>query len=162
MQLIWGNSHILRKNKPIWLSVIINSNIDYVSQLIDRIEHRFLMWEQLTDQYGHNLDWLMYESIKAAIPQSWKQIIKYQTVENEPITKCDTIAGKDKVVQYVYWDLINRTLIETSIREMWNVKLKVNLDQSLWSEICQSIIKVSNCIKMHNFQYRILHKSVNH
>ena len=160
-QILWGNSHILRNNKPIWNQSLLLSSIDYASKLVNTSEHTFLTGPQLIARYGQVLDPLLYEAIKVAIPQLWKQILKYHEVADkvkEPCHNYHTVIRKGKIVSFVFWELINRESADSTTRMAWNVELHTDLDEEQWENLCISAFKISNCVKLRYFQYRILHR----
>ena len=71
-QLVWYNSEIRVKNKPVMWNDAYLAGLKYVHQLFDRGE--FKTCEQINQEYG--LSVMRYNSLKVAIPAEWKDFFK--------------------------------------------------------------------------------------
>ena len=104
-QIIYLNSNIRRAGKPFRNQHLINSNIDKIYQLVDTVG-KFKSNLELQQEFRSNLNDLDLNSIKAAIPVVWKQILRdpdIQKFQDQNITKYEKTKNQ-KLTQIIYWE----------------------------------------------------------
>ena len=109
--MLWGNSLIRRRNKPIFDSSLVNSNIDTILDIYDVNKHDFLTYTELCDVFGTVIELLLYYGITTSIPKVWKAILRHYDIEgplDEP-TPCQKLLGQKCCSKYIYWKLIEKT-----------------------------------------------------
>ena len=73
-QMLWFNSNICIKNKPVCYSSWSKKGINFIEDLID-VNNRILSLEEMIAKYGH-IEALDFFRIISVIPKEWKKTIK--------------------------------------------------------------------------------------
>jgi hypothetical protein len=115
-QQIWNNQNITVGNKIIKYNEWINHGIQYIGDIIDE-KGDIMPQQKLEQEYEITCKFLQYHSVKAAIPNKWKYIIK----ENKGLVCFDTkdrhcAIKMGKTYQYlnnistkeIYWHLVEK------------------------------------------------------
>ena len=74
-QMLWGNSLILRAGMPIFNKKLVNSNIEFMDNLVDG--KGFRSFEDFTNIERQEVDIMLLNSVKSAIPNMWKKILDH-------------------------------------------------------------------------------------
>ena len=159
-QILWGNSFIRRINKPIFDNKLVNSNIDYVYQLIDVEKGQFFSWEILFEQYGQEFDQLFYAGLKSAIPNVWrisvKEIVQFDFAPED--TKYLRGIERRITTKMIYWEYVNKKYKPDGCKTAWEIELDRKFSQEEWDELVPKIFKVTTSVTLRYFQYRIVNR----
>ena len=107
----WVNSHIHRQNEPFWNKQIIQSNVTTVADLFDFEAKRFKTCQQMSNDFGQVLDFVLYYALINAIPTIWKQKLKSEQVLVAQIDleyKLDQTISQTTLSRTIYWDIKER------------------------------------------------------
>jgi hypothetical protein len=74
-QIIWHNSFIQVAGKPICYDIWRGNNIEFIQDIIDA-SGEIISREKLERKYNFQCRFMDYNSLKAAIPTSWKKKLK--------------------------------------------------------------------------------------
>ena len=127
--VIWGNSLIQKKNKPIFEKRLINSNIEKIMDITHPFAKRFLMYTELVDQFGVVFDKLYYLTILASIPRYWRTTIRSNSFEtaldmDQKIDRYPTQATAKRI----YWDIIKREIQPLlHLKTIWEKELNTQI-----------------------------------
>ena len=158
-QIIWGNSCIKRANVPFMMKKAINSNLDYLYQLINLEKpNSLLSYDELTECYGPILTILEYNSLLAAIPPAWRNILKYGDQTTQEKTKFERLEETKNRTRYFYSSLVMLKKSPQAVKEIWERDLGIHISSEEWSIMWIGIFKSTNSVKLRDFQYRILNR----
>ena len=161
---LWGNSLITQVGLPIFKKKLITSNIDRVLDIYDVVEKRFFTYEELVDVFGPNIDRLTYMAIRAAIPHSWKKVLKEGSLANElDLESRLTVLSKNRksATKNMYWSLIEEIYPRNnSLLLLWNKDLGCPLNNDDFYELFATFVKMVKPAKLRWLQYRILTKTL--
>ena len=76
---VWGNSLISRENKPIFDKKLVRSGIDTILDMYDPNTGKITTYEKIQEQF--DIPYLMYISLRAAIPNIWKNEIQRSSMD---------------------------------------------------------------------------------
>jgi hypothetical protein len=165
-QQIWNNKHITVEHKPIKYNEWINYGIQYIGDIID--EKRDIMSQtKLEDKYHIRCKYLQYQSVKSAIPNHWKQIVKENKGSVCFDTKQTTCAIKmgnmyqqlnNITTKEVYWYLVQNITHRPTSENKWNEKLPFIIDEDMWTLIYTNDKYVTTDTYVQNLQYKITHR----
>ena len=160
-QLIWYNSQILIKDKPFIWNDLYKKGLRYVYQLFEKgcFKSFDLVWEQ----YG--LSKLRYNSLKAAIPESWKEFFCTNPVSTFfplPPHNYDMMLNKANFTKEVYNFIAgDASLFDYKYRK-WEQELGVCICDSIWQfgQLHMDVYSITNIAKYRSFQYRLLQRGL--
>ena len=160
-QLLWGNARITRKLDPFFDPELTQSNIEYVYQIINSQEKRFMNLHEIQEIHGCILSPMLYNQLKAAIPVTWKTTLKYDT----DITECETVETNfekkekaGKITAPIYWHLIEKRKTLDATKFLWERELQKIIDETEWEKIFVNIFKVTQSVKLRFFHYQIINR----
>ena len=161
--VLWGNSLIRRRNKPLFDKNMVNSNVFYVLDIYDLGRNRFLDYNELVDNFGYDWDLLTYLGIRAAIPDRWKLELRNCNVDREfeILGNFDILAKSKSYSKRMYWDLLNETYPQNlSLKFIWEKELKCNLTDEEWWRLYPEFLRAVKPSKLRLLQYRLLTRSL--
>ena len=151
-QIIWWNSFIKVGNKPIcwsrWVAKGIYCIEDIVSQNGD-----FLPAEEL------GVPWIDYCSLKTAIPQEWKKILRSGTMGKMETKLYDKLSVIQKPNRVIYDLLIHDDTHLQKYVNRWN-ETGLTLTEVELEKCFKQLHKNIKVIKYKSFQYRLLLKKI--
>ena len=162
-QLIWNNSYIRVKGKPIYWEDVYRRGLQYVHQLFENKD--FKSDEEVFREYG--LTKLRFNSLKLAMPAEWKEYFR-QNVKSIffPLAPHNfdlvTSGGLKNLTRKVY-QCISGDCIEIHNKY---IKWRDEIGQNLVDTLCdyrdehRAIYKTTNIVKYRSFQYRILQRGL--
>ena len=158
-ETLWGNSHIRRRDKPIFDSALLSSNINRVLDIVDISQHQLLTFEEYEEQYGRKIDPLLFYGLRAAIPPLWKNTIKQETLsmelDFEP--KVEVFSKYKRTSKFMYWKIIEeRYPVSDALVTIWNADLNIKLNSEAFYDLLPIFLSQIKPSKLRNFQYRIL------
>jgi hypothetical protein len=164
-EILWNNEKIKIKNKTINWSLWKNHNIWIIHDIID--EHgKFLTATQINERYGINCNFLMYNSLKDAIPINWRKKLKEQTIQRTAINvnEVTIININEKQIplqnitnKLVYWTHVEQKQIPPIIKAKWTTEFNIN--NAEWKQIFL-ISKIIKDTKIRVLQYKILYNLI--
>ena len=152
-QVIWCNTHIRIRNKPVPPQNITDKGMVFISDIWDG--HTFIDFERLKIKFEAKFTWLQYEQIKAAIPAKWIATIRKTNAPHTFVEQCyDRLAKAQKKVAVIY-DMLNDR--NNPLPELFRTISKYYcVTQEQYEKSFQHLYKVTNITKLRNFQYRLL------
>ena len=153
---IWCNSLIRRADQPILYYSIVNSNFCSISDFWSESENRPLSFQECLDRHGpiQNLDVLMYNSILAAIPKYWKQIIRSWENFTYEEGKVESLAVKVHPSKYLYWKCIDMNIqyVDSSCY-LWAKDLSIDTEilGENWPTLLEGIRSITKSAKLRYF-----------
>ena len=166
--LIWGNSLIRPRNKPILNKKIQNSNIERLLDIVNMNRKAFFSYGELINQYDKVTTMLEYNLIIAAIPRSWKRLIRTEDLKKEidvelAIEKwrINSVNKKKSCTKLMYWQLIEQKYpVEETLVTIWNNELNSQMSiQDIW-DLFPYFLKQVKPTKLRQLQYRLLTRSL--
>ena len=165
-QLLWYNSLIRVKNKPIFWGDMFQKGLKFVHQLFK--DGEFITFEEANEVYG--LSKLRFNSLKVSIPQNWKDFF-YQKRESIIFTPTPPhnydkfiITNGRGMSQEIYRVLQEDILLIHSKYIKW--RLEIPGDWSFgtalidFGNLHKSIYKITNVAKYRSFQNRVLQRAL--
>jgi hypothetical protein len=126
-QFLWLNKHIKVNNNEIKWKTWRDHNINMIHDIIDN-EGKFLQNTEIESLYGLKCKFLQYNSLKDAIPKTWRE--KPKTIQvnrdtiqsnenlslliNKQLLPINIITNKD-----IYWELIKKIQLPHVTKEKW-------------------------------------------
>ena len=162
--VLWGNSQILRQNRPIFDQRLLHSKINKIIDIYDTDKKCFYHYDKICNMYSNTtLTFLLYCSIIAAIPNMWKIILR-NSEYNEPLdpySKIEQYSKGKPASKKLYWKTIEMDYpVSTSAKLMWELELKIKLEEDLWWSLYPNICKYIKVPKLRAFQYRLLNHAL--
>ena len=162
-QLIWYNSWIRVRDKPVFWKDVYQNGLKFVYQLFDN--HEFKSNKQVWDEF--KLTRLRFNSLKVALPRAWKQYFcenSYQQFSPLPPHLYDLVINgaykqlSRKIYQYISEDHL---LLHGKYMK-WRGELGNEMVECLWDykQEIVNIYKTSNITKYRSFQYRLLQRGI--
>ena len=156
-QPLWYNSNIRINDKPIYFPKLADQGIICMADLYkpnNNSNECLYSLEELREIFNVNIPWLTYLSIKKAIPKIWLALIKGPS-ENVQPPNGDHIM-KDKQVKIFYKTLINKDDHLSKYAQRWESENLVINDLEKYKQCFSNLYKMSDNIKLRDFQYRLL------
>ena len=160
-QLIWYNSNIRIRDKPIMWNDCYNKGLKYIHQLYQ--EGQYKTDQQVWQQFG--LSKLRFNSLKTVIPKDWKEyFISTNRGLYNPIRphNYDMALNTTKLSQTVYKSLQGDILLLHNKYIKWNQEISMHLYDGLIDYGTQHlhIYKTTNIPKYRSFQYRLMQRGL--
>lgn len=159
VQPIWNDCKIKVGNVSPFSKNLFESGIVMVQDLFEK--GKFKSWEKLTERGMPltQIDYLMWLSLKKALPQKWKLLMKENNVDviyeqdckikiNNNMTKVENLNSKD-----VYKSLIVNRVDEPTVKRKWMSYNEINITEDEWEMVYVSIYKTSVDTYSREFQY---------
>ena len=162
-QIIWYNSNIRVKNRPIMWNDIYLNGLVYVHQLFE--DQKLKTFQRVREEYG--LSQLRYNSIISALPKTWKIFfLGTPAILFNPIPP----HHYDQAIMVFTKGLSRRIykLLQEDILGIHNkfIKWKVDFGQEYTQDLHTFgrehlyVYKVTNIPKLRSFQYRLLQRAI--
>lgn len=163
---LWFNKNILIEHKyasynyKLWYQ----SGIKIVHNLVDS-RGNFHEVNILENKYGIKIDVMKYNSIKSAIPTTWKKLLKSITVvekaisdEELPLLSINNVEIPISAIRNkdVYWMLTDEKSIEPISKKKWNESY--DLCDDTWKKIYKLPFYNVRDSKLQTLQYKILNR----
>ena len=161
-QIIWYNSKIKVKGRPIMWADVYNKGLKFVHQLFEL--GSFKSEQVVMQDYG--LTVLRYNSLKVALPQQWKAFFLKrlpQTYLPLPPHKIDTMFNSKQGTSRTIYRQLSGDVIELHSKFIrWRDDVSENIFDTLsdYREAYQEIYRVTNVPKYRSFQYRLLQRAL--
>jgi hypothetical protein len=161
-----NNRNLLVGHKVIRNETWEKNGIKYIGNIINE-KGNIMSKREIEKTYGIKCQYLHYENIIAAIPASWKKIIK----DNQGLvcfdttnTACYIKSGKFyKALQgintkEIYWQLVAKVSHRPTSEKKWAENLPFIIDEDMWNIIYTNDKQVTNDTYVLNLQYKITHR----
>ena len=129
-QKLWGNSCIRRANKPFTQKVYLDSYFDTIYQMRHETENRLITYEEFKEIYGPLVSMMEFNSLKVAIPVTWKKNIKVEKLDINEKSRYEIIELKKSPTKDFYWQIIERE--ESPNLKQWEQDIGKPLDHIDW------------------------------
>ena len=162
-QLIWYNSSIRIRDKPIMWSDVYRKRLKFVYQLLQ--DGMYKTDQLVFEEYG--LTKMRFNSLKAAIPTDWKLFFQSTTLSaflplpSHNVDKCIHVFGRG-FSQEVYKFLAEDVMSIHNKYMGWRKDLGEDWSNGLWDfgGKHRDIYSITNVPKYRSFQYRLLQRGI--
>ena len=154
-QIIWLNSKIRVKGKPVLWNNCVLKGLLYVYQLFE--EKQWITNEQAKNNY--DLDIMDFNALKVAIPQEIKRLLKTKIVSPSGIMFSDVMKRKNNLTSTVYKSFLD-TMSHSTVVEKWESELVAEIGADLFIQWINNGYKISNTTKLRSFHFRLLHRGL--
>ena len=165
-QPLWYNKDITIDNKYVFENyrILYKHGITIIHDIIDE-KGNFLADNVLEQKTESKTNFLIYYSLKDAIPMEWRKKLKTSVVSRDAISseELPSLSIKTNIKipitvvsnRDVYWMLTKRKQIEPTCKLTWNLTFKV---ENRWSTIFTLPFKTVRETRIQSFQYKILNR----
>ena len=138
----------------------------YIGDIIDG-NGNIMTKQKLVEELEIRCKFLQYQSVKAAIPNKWKQIIKENrglVCFDTNLTNCAIKMGKtyqnlsEISTKQVYWHLVEKFSQRPTSEIKWSEKLPFVINEDMWSIIYTNDKYVTSDTYVQHLQYKITHR----
>ena len=160
---IWYNKNVTIDNNIVYDKKLLEAGIRYIYDACDA-DGNIFSFDQLTENLQSASNTLFWNSLRSAIPKTWKKMLKNEKVLtcnniNIPITlrkeKKDLLkVNKNKV----YMELVNNFMDVSRANVHYSVTYQINLEE--WKIIYSIPHNVKAINKVKEVQYKILHRYI--
>ena len=162
-QIIWNNSSIRVKGKPVRWDDVLKKGLIYVYQLFEN--QRYKSYDIVAEQYDLTL--LRFNSLKAALPKTWKEFfVNTPAILYLPLPphNFDVAMNEQnrKLTQKVYRYIAGDSSMLQNKYLKWKQELgeEFGHDVEEYAKHFTRIYKISNVAKLRSFQYRLLQRGL--
>ena len=115
-QSLWFNSHIKVNKNTLYVAKWYEKGIKFVSDIVtyENAKYRVYNYDELCNTYNSNLDIMIYNTLRSAIPKYWIQMLNNTELEiavNHIEYNIDKIITLDKVSNIVYRQFIKKEVL---------------------------------------------------
>ena len=165
-EFLWFNKRILINSKPVFYQQWNDSGVKRVRDVIKQ-NGLFYTPDQLLVEYGMNVDIMMYNSLKSAIPKVWKQHIRktkiplHSQAEGRDLlvkigdTKCLKNVFNLTCKQF-YQEFVNMKYVRPTALYKWEeMYYFADFD---WKILYKIPCKVARETDLHSLQYQLINR----
>ena len=159
-QPIWCNSHIRVDNKVIMWKNMLNHEIHFVKDLVNRncTPVRFFTLYELQCKYTCNINAMLHLSIKSSL-QCYKHDIIDKHSKSSHHFKANKLCKLVKCSKYVH-NLILKKIYETPTKILFKWCNNLNVQEDYVYQAFSQIYTVTIDVKLRVFQYKLLHRCI--
>ena len=164
-ETLWLNKNIKTNDKEIKWNSLHKKGINIIHNIVDEYG-KFLTAQELEAKYNVKCDFLKYNTIKDAIPQEWRKMLKTMRIPEEAISFDEQIQVKinkvSKPIQLIknrdfYWTLIKTRQQKPIVLDKLLIELN---DESIkWGKIF-TVSKAIRNTRIKAFQYKVLYNLI--
>jgi hypothetical protein len=160
------NKHVMIDDEYVWkrFSCWLEKGIFLIHDIVDS-KGTFLSIDQLRSLYDIEIDVLLYNGLKNAIPREWRHLLKQITITREAIP-CDEgvyIVQADAppipvsllTNKLVYKMFLQPKIVQPICIEKWT---SLYMDEFCWKDIFQLPYSTVRCTHLQTLQYKILYR----
>ena len=160
---LWYNERILVDNKPVNNSLWQARGIHYLADFLDD-QGQFLSIQELEKKYKFRINIMVYNSLRSAIPRTWKKIIRSNNTpyelpkeDNLKVQICNKTINIEKIsCKQFYWNYISKKGVRPSAFSKWEEQYYyINFD---WDHITRIPYKTARETSLQSLQYKIIHR----
>lgn len=153
-QYLWYNSNILLDNKPFLLLRAQRAGMMLLSDIF-KPNGQIKTHRELTNEFGHCLNWFEYAQLITAIPRAW--VIKVETHGLEQsLSHFQRLSNETKISQTVYSALIDDGFKLTNRLNRWQRKLNCVLNEKDFLKQFRNLYGHTIATKFRDFQFKLL------
>ena len=158
-QIIWLNSQVRVNGRPILWGDMLENGLIYVHQFYEQgeVKSSYNMREEFC------LDVMRYNQIIVSIPNEWKQELQIITRGNF-LPSCpsnfDFYLNKLHFSRVVYKYINGDMLLVHNKMLKWSQQTGVMCGIADFAELHNRVYKLTNCVKMRDFQYRFSQRAI--
>ena len=159
-QIIWYNKDITVDYKTVFIDSLYKKNLRYINDIVD-VRGHFLNLDTLNVRYNCNINVMLYNSIKDAIPRQWRLLLK----DSSPVNICMDLKVKvgnsQKKIQDIsskecYWTFINSRIEPPTAVKKWE-EIYPDIDFN-WEFIFCTPFITSKETSIRSLQYKIINR----
>jgi hypothetical protein len=164
-QVLWQNDNIIIQKKKVYYKNWYKKGIIMFHDLLEE-NGSFMEPENLSRKFGVEIGVMEYNSLKAAIPQTWKRAVKEMKIpviaissQEEPFLYCSNrlLALSIAINKDVYWEFVSRKITRPICALMWCTRYNIKIDE--WKSIYKFYADIRDT-RMKAFQFKILNNLV--
>ena len=162
-QILWYNSQIQVRKRPIFWKDVSDKGLKYVHQLFQ--DRQYKSDQQVMDEFG--LTVLRFNSLKSATPTDWKEYFQtYERIQYMPLpphTYDMCIQGKyPKLSSTIYKFIADDAMIIHYKYIKWRTEIPTGICDTLidFAKAHVDIYSITNVPKYRSFQYRLLQRGL--
>lgn len=159
-QIIWYNSMIRIRNKPIYFEKAAAAGILFIYNIWNPIQRRFFNFQEILQIYGQDsISFLDYYGILSAIPRNWvSDLNKTRYILDTFEFPFESFEGK--MTSVVYEKLTaNKTLLVKTYTK-WQDKINTNFPYDTFLQAFSDLYKLTPSTTLRDFQFRFLHRTI--
>ena len=156
-QQIWLNSNLKTKKELLWNVKAIQKGIISVEDLL--IGNELMSYKQLCDKYGKCVGWIEYAGMLSCIKDKWGFFLRTDNLIDKHKNMLELIYSKNNV-QKIYKQLTSSENAMTDSARKWSKLLGTRYDWRIHQQSFKNLYKVTNIMKLRNFQFRLLHNII--
>lgn len=158
LQILWFNDNILRQGLP-WISRDLSeANIFRIQDIYDEDNDSFLTYQQLSTQYNRRLNIMDYNALLAAIPRSYRDLLRSNVTHLPGMTLVEKAMSKKNPAKYLSQLTRNQIIDIDGCQTAWRNDLDDNIDDTMWDNIIVDVHVLTNLDYLRWFQYRLVHR----
>ena len=154
-EILWLNSNIRVRNTPVYYRDFVQAGITKISDIY--VMNRFLSLQELVQRYSLSVPFTVYGGLLKAIPKEWKKLLKDPKegpLKTKLIHKCESYVKK---VGIIYKVITRNEDLVLDYYIKWVGRLDdPDFSHEEWIASFHRISKLSNCVKLRSFQYKLL------
>ena len=154
-QAVWLNSHVKINMNPIFWKRYWEQGIVRIQDFFDDATQQWLSIKDFATKYGINVNFLDYLTITRNFPKDWLCLMMIKGT-GKRVTAIEETINNPKVTKIVYESFIGRMNVLFKARYKWEQMLDIGILDCKWQKLLTDIYKITNCTKLHWFQYRQL------
>ncbi len=162
-QSMWFNKDIIVGGRPVFDKTLYNQSLRYINDIINE-RGIFLSIEEIRIKYGINMRCMFFNSLKDAIPPTWRSIVKSMNMSlvisiNEPLcvyTREGIKLLSDLTNKHVYWTFVCKEYVIPTSNAKWESNYPNHVFE--WKEIFLTPYKLNRDTKIQSLQFRIIHR----
>jgi hypothetical protein len=164
-QVLWQNDNIIIHKKKVLYRKWYEKGIIMFHDLLDD-NGNFMERENLSRKFEVEIGVMEYNSLKAAIPQSWKRSVKEMKIQEraissqeQPFLYCNKrlLALSITTNKDVYWEFVSRKITRPVCALMWCNRYNINIEE--WKSIYKFYAEIKDT-KMKAFQFKTLNNLI--
>lgn len=158
-QRVWYNSEIKVGGKVIFYKKVFEAGLVTIRQLLNDTGTGLCSFQDFQTRFGvEGVSWLEFNSLIAAIPTEWKNMLSHNY--HDPNYKSNYDALKPKSSQNIYIRLVEDEKALCKVKSRWEEKLNATIEQEEFEKLFLNLYKITTNSKLRSFQFRLLHRRI--
>ena len=154
-QVLWFNSNICIKEKPVYHKGWHEAGITRISDIVNE-NGTFLKYDDIKQKHNR-ANYLTYAGLMSAIPRDWIRILKQSERKDQESHVASTI---NKKVAKIYCAITEKVNLLESKLAWYNAQTGEQKTVTEYVKIVQRINAITISVKLRSFQYRLLMNAV--
>ena len=164
-EIIWLNKYILREHKPIWYKHWERQGIVKIKDIVDN-NGNFKNTTELENESGIQIDIMMYNGLKSAIPKAWLKKVKnnqnVNVLDNQNVLTVKINNSSKDVCELecreLYWEYVSKQAVSPTCIAKWEeIYYFVDFD---WEHLFCLPYTVARETKLQSLQYQIVNRYI--